>query len=230
MRTSSCTFEGGTGAQLAARLDLPTGEPDAWALFAHCFTCSKDLKAVSAITSALATENIATLRFDFTGLGESGGDFTDTSFSSNSADLVAAANYMAAELQAPSLLIGHSLGGAGMLHAASSISSARAVATIGAPSSPGHVVNLFADDAAAIERNGSADVVLAGRRFRISQQFIDDLGEHPMIERIKALDKALAIFHSPVDEIVDISEAARIFDAARHPKSFISLDHAEVGS
>lgn len=221
-------FEGSSGERLAARLDMPVdGAPLAYALFAHCFTCSKNLNAVVNVARALNQARIAVLRFDFTGLGESEGDFADTNFSSNVADLVAAARFLEEEHEAPSILIGHSLGGAAVLRAASEIPGARAVATIGAPSDPDHVSGLIASSREEIEARGEAEVVLAGRSFRIRKQFLDDLEASGMQAAIAVLGRALLIFHSPVDAIVGIENAERIYRAARHPKSFVSLDRAD---
>jgi uncharacterized OsmC-like protein/fermentation-respiration switch protein FrsA (DUF1100 family) len=228
MRNQKITFAGADGSRLSARLSLPPdGEVVACALFAHCFTCSKDLKAVVNISRALTQQRIAVLRFDFTGLGESEGDFADTSFSSNIEDLVAAAEYMARELDAPAILVGHSLGGAAVLQAASRIPSVRAVATIGAPFDPGHVKHLFEGSLEEIEERGEADVILAGRRFTVGRQFVRDLDGHRMEETIAGLGRPLLIFHSPVDQTVGIDNAALIYKAARHPKSFVSLDDAD---
>lgn len=220
-------FTNSQGNELAARLDMPTeGAPDACALFAHCFTCSKDLRAVGAISRALNRQNIAVLRFDFTGLGESEGDFADTNFSSNIEDLVAAADFLAERHEAPRILVGHSLGGAAVLQAAHLIESAKAVATIGAPYDPEHVTRLLEDAVEEIESSGEARITLAGRTFTIRKQFLDDLAATKMEETIRTLERALLIFHSPVDKTVGIGNAARIFKAAKHPKSFVSLDDA----
>ncbi|HXF65843.1 MAG TPA: alpha/beta fold hydrolase [Burkholderiales bacterium] len=220
-------FPGALGAPLAARLDLPASPPAAFALFAHCFTCSKDTLAASRISAALTERGIAVLRFDFTGLGGSGGDFANTNFSSNVADLVAAAHWLRAHHQAPRILVGHSLGGTAVLAAAGEIPEAAAVATIGAPYEPVHVRRLLAPALAQIETEGDAEVRLAGRSFRISQRFLEDLERHGMKERIAGLRKALLLFHSPRDTTVEIENAARIFLAAKHPKSFVSLDDAD---
>jgi putative redox protein len=228
MPSKHLTITNDLGDELAARIDLPLGaRVHACALFAHCFTCSKDLKAVKCISRALTQEGIAVVRFDFTGLGESAGDFAKTNFSSNIDDLVRVAEYMEETYEAPSILVGHSLGGAAVLQAAHRIPSAKAVATIAAPADPEHVMNLFADREQDIRTTGSAEVVLAGRRFTITEQFLDDLEGSRMEESIRALDRALLIFHSPVDNIVSIDNAERIYTAARHPKSFISLDTAD---
>ncbi|MFB6271855.1 MAG: alpha/beta fold hydrolase [Salinibacter sp.] len=221
-------FENPDGDALAARLDLPEGEPPcAFALFAHCFTCSKDLRAVGAISRALNRQSIAVLRFDFTGLGESEGDFADTNFSSNVDDLVAAADYLTEHYEAPRILVGHSLGGAAVLQTAHRIEAAEAVATIAAPHDPGHVTHLLDDAVEDIRAKGEAQITLAGRTFTIRKQFLDDLAATQMDETIGTLDQALMIFHSPVDQTVGVDNAAKIFQAAKHPKSFISLDDAD---
>jgi putative redox protein len=228
MHSTKVHFDNPNGERLAARLDRPVDEaPDAYALFAHCFTCSKDLRAAKAISRALTGQNIAVLRFDFTGLGESEGEFADTNFTSNVDDLVAAASYLEAEHEAPQILVGHSLGGAAVLQAAGRIEASRAVATIGAPSTPEHVTHLLEDAREEIERTGQARVTLAGRTFTIKRQFLDDLETAAMEETIGSLDRPLMIFHSPIDQIVGVDNAAGIFEAARHPKSFVSLDDAD---
>jgi len=216
------------GHRLAARLDLPPDrEPVAFALFAHCFTCTKNLKAVGHISRALTQQGIGVLRFDFTGLGESEGDFSETDFSSNVEDLVGMAGTLAREREAPRLLVGHSFGGAAVLQAAAQLESVTAVATIGAPHDPGHVTHLFEDHLEEIERSGRARVTLAGRPFTIRKEFLDDLEEVKVDERLRRLDRALLVLHSPVDKIVGVENAARIFEAARHPKSFVSLHPAD---
>ncbi len=220
-------FPGAFGTPLAARLDLPAQTPRAYALFAHCFTCSKDTLAATRISAALVEHGFGVLRFDFTGLGGSAGDFANTNFSSNVADLVAAASWLRTHHQAPRILIGHSLGGAAVLAAAGDIAEAAAVATIGAPFDPGHVQHLLGDAAPVIQSNGEAEVTLAGRKFRIQKQFLDDLARQNNNERIGQLRKALLVFHSPRDTYVDIENAARIYAAAKHPKSFVSLDTAD---
>lgn len=226
-RSEKVEFAGATGEMLAARLDLPAGEPVAYALFAHCFTCSKDLFAVSRIAQALTRHGIAVLRFDFTGLGASEGEFANTDFSSNVEDLTAAAAWLRAEKAAPKLLLGHSLGGAAALVAAGEIAEVEAVCTIGAPADPADVMRHLTGAAAEIATKGEAEVQLAGRPFRISRQFLDDLHEHDLATKVHALRKALLIFHSPIDQVVGIDNARRIFDAAMHPKSFVSLDDAD---
>ncbi len=225
--THMIRFPGADGVELAARLEPAQGTPRAYALFAHCFTCSKDSLAATRISRALADEGIAVLRFDFTGLGGSAGDFANTNFSSNIADLRAAADFLRSNYAAPKILVGHSLGGAAVLAAAAHIPEAVAVATIGAPYQPEHVRGLLQPAVAEIEAHGEAEVALAGRKFRIKKQFLDDISAHNLHDAIANLRKALIIFHSPRDTTVDIDNAAQIFLAARHPKSFVSLDDAD---
>jgi putative redox protein len=220
-------FPGHDGSRLAARLELPPGPPRAYAVFAHCFTCSKDIFAAARIAQALAARGIAVLRFDFTGLGSSEGEFANTNFSSNVADLVAAADHLRATRAAPTLLVGHSLGGAAVLAAAGEIPEARAIATIGAPADAAHVVKNFAADVGRIEASGAADVTLAGRRFTIRKQFLEDVEGARLRDRIARLKRPLLIFHAPRDATVGIENAAAIYNAAIHPKSFISLDDAD---
>ncbi|MBD3679457.1 MAG: OsmC family protein [Rhodobacteraceae bacterium] len=227
MATERITFTGHAGDQLAARLDLPEGPHLATALFAHCFTCGKDIPAARRIAARLATMGIAVLRFDFTGLGHSGGEFENTSFSSNVADLVAAASYLTGRGMAPGLLIGHSLGGAAVLRAAADIPSARAVATIGAPFDPGHVAGHLSDSLDRIRREGTAEVELGGRPFRIGRQFLDDISAANLEPAIAGLKRALMVLHAPRDQIVGIENAQQIFVAAKHPKSFVTLDGAD---
>ncbi len=221
------TFEGHGGCTLAARLDLPAAPPKAYAIFAHCFTCSKDLFAAGRIAAELNGQGIAVLRFDFTGLGSSEGDFGNTNFSSNVEDLVRAAAWLRDEHAAPQLLVGHSLGGAAVLAAVREIPEVVAVATIGAPADTEHLAELFVDDLGAIERDGEATVQLAGRTFTIRRQLLDDLARHEIVACAAGLDAALLVLHSPVDNTVGIEHAARIYQAARHPKSFVSLDGAD---
>lgn len=220
-------FPNAQGQKLAALLDRPPGEARAYALFAHCFTCGKDVHAAKRIADGLTALDIAVLRFDFTGLGSSEGEFANTTFSSNVADLVAAANELRRIARPPAILIGHSLGGAAVLAAASDVPEARAVVTIAAPSDPTHVTGLFKDHLGDISAKGEVEVALAGRPFRISRGFVDDLAEHRLLERIANLRKALLVFHSPTDEVVGIENATRIFIAAKHPKSFVSLAGAD---
>ena len=220
-------FEGEGGHQLAAALDLPDGEPSAYALFAHCFTCGKDGLAAKRISTALAAKGIAVLRFDFTGIGSSEGEFANATFSSNVADLVRAANHLRATRQAPALLIGHSLGGAAILAAAGQIAEAKAVVTIGAPSDPNHVTGLFKEHIDDIRKQGKVEVSLAGRPFTISREFLDDVHEHGLMARVTTLRKALLVMQSPTDDTVGIDNATRIFLSAKHPKSFVSLADAD---
>lgn len=228
MRNERITFPGASGVQLSARLSLPPdGDVRACALFAHCFTCSKDLKPVVNISRSLTQQRIAVMRFDFTGLGESAGDFAETTFTSNIDDVVAAAEFMQRQYNAPALLIGHSLGGAAVLQAAGRLPSVRAVATIGAPFDPAHVKNLFVDALDDIEERGEAEVTLAGRRFTLSRDFVRDLEGRRVEETLASLGRPLLLFHSPVDQTVGIENAALIYEAARHPKSFVSLDDAD---
>lgn len=221
------TFANRDGIELAASLQLPAGTPRAYALFAHCFTCGKDLSVATRISRGLARQGIATLRFDFTGLGGSDGDFANTDFSSNVDDLLAAADFLAENYRAPALLIGHSLGGTAVLAAAGRIDGCRAVATIAAPAGPEHITRLLCDQLDPLEDSDKAIVEIAGRRFTIRRELIEDAAGHKLGEAIAGLDRALLIFHSPTDEIVDIGEAGRIYAQAHHPKSFISLDGAD---
>ncbi len=227
MPTEQFTFPGADGQMLAASLDLPNDAPVAYALLAHCFTCGKNVLAARRIADGLAKRGIATLRFDFTGIGASEGEFANTTFSSNISDLVLAADYLRKTKKAPSILIGHSLGGAAILAAASKIPEAKCVATIAAPSDPAHVTNLFKNEIEKIRDSGEVEVSLAGRPFKIKREFLDDIAEHNLIKNVKELHKALLIFHSPTDDHVGIDNATRIFVAAKHPKSFISLTGAD---
>ena len=221
------TFPGSQGAMLAARMEYPAGRPKATVIFAHCFTCSKDIYAASRIARELAGRDFQVLRFDFTGLGASEGEFANTNFSSNIQDLLAAADYLRREGHAPEILIGHSLGGAAILAAAGEIPEVKAVATIGAPADAAHVVHNFAAHVDEIREKGEAEVMLAGRKFNIRKQFLDDLESASFQDRIANMRKALLVFHAPTDQIVGIENAAEIFQAARHPKSFVSLDGAD---
>ncbi|MDA7963379.1 bifunctional alpha/beta hydrolase/OsmC family protein [Ruegeria sp.] len=227
MPTERIFFSGHDGSKLAARLDLPDGPVLATALFAHCFTCSKDIPAARRVSARLAAMGIAVLRFDFTGLGHSGGEFANTTFTSNVEDLIAAAMYLAGRDMAPSLLIGHSLGGAAVLRARAGIPSVKAVVTLGAPADPGHVAHHFEDALPEIEQDGSAEVTLGGRPFRIGKAFVDDISETALAPAIADLKAALLILHAPRDETVSIDNASTIFLAAKHPKSFVTLDDAD---
>ncbi len=227
LHSEKVTFPGFQGDALAARLDHPEGKPQALALFAHCFTCSKDLRAASHIASELVGRGVAVLRFDFTGLGKSEGEFANTNFSSNVQDLLAAAAYLRANVRPADILIGHSLGGAAVLAAAADIPEARAVATIGAPADAAHVTRNFAAHLDEIRDKGKATVTLAGRSFTIKRQFLEDLEATRLGERIANMRKALLIFHAPADDVVGLENASTIFTAAKHPKSFISLQGAD---
>ncbi|GAB4392496.1 MAG: bifunctional alpha/beta hydrolase/OsmC family protein [Kiloniellaceae bacterium] len=226
-KSEKVTFQGAGGDSLAARLDRPVGRPRAFALFAHCFTCNKDIFAAARIAEGLTAQGIAVLRFDFTGLGASEGDFANTNFSSNVEDLVRAADFLRESYQAPGLLIGHSLGGAAILAAAGRVPEAKAVATIGAPADPAHVAHHFTEARPEIEAAGEAEVLLVGRPFRIKKQFLEDIEQHKLEGAIAGLRKALMVFHAPRDATVGVDNASRIFLAAKHPKSFVSLDDAD---
>ncbi len=227
MPTERITFPGHNGDTLAARLDLPDGPVLATALFAHCFTCSKDIPAARRIAARLASMGIAVLRFDFTGLGHSDGEFANTSFSSNVGDLVAASEYLAGRNMKPSLLIGHSLGGAAVLKASGEIDNLKAVVTLGAPFDPEHVTHHFTDALPEIIREGVAEVCLGGRPFDISKTFLDDIASGQLTSSIAGMKAALLVMHAPLDETVSIDNASQIFLAAKHPKSFVTLDDAD---
>jgi putative redox protein len=227
MRSERLDFANTKGEKLAALIDLPLGKPAAFALFAHCFTCGKDNLAAKRISERLAMCGIGVLRFDFTGLGMSEGEFANTHFSSNVDDLVAAADHLRKTHGAPAILIGHSLGGAAILAAVHRISDARAVVTIAAPSDPSHVTDLFKEHIDKIREQGEVEVALAGRPFRIKREFLDDVAEQQIDDRVRNLHKALLVFHSPTDDTVSIDNASRIFTTAKHPKSFVSLGGAD---
>ena len=227
MQDKKVTFENDEGHALSGLMALPAAPPQAYALFAHCFTCSKNLKAATNIARALADAGIAVLRFDFTGLGQSEGDFADTNFSSNVGDLLAAARFLEENYKAPDILLGHSLGGTAILQAAADVPSAVAVVTIGSPSDPDHVRHLFSGAEETLLEEGAAEVNLGGRPFTIKRQFLDDLERHDLHATVKALRKALLIMHAPLDDIVEIDNASALFARALHPKSFISLDRAD---
>lgn len=226
MKTHRVEFDGSAGT-LAARLDQPDASVHGYALFAHCFTCGKDMIAAQRISRALANQGIATMRFDFTGLGHSEGEWENTNFSSNVNDLIHAAEFLREAYEPPKLLVGHSLGGAAVLSAASFVPEAVGVVTIGAPYDPAHVQHLFKEQLCEIETQGIADVDLAGRVFTVKKQFLDDISSQNLKEKIATLHKALLVFHAPLDQTVSIDNAAEIFMAARHPKSFVSLDGAD---
>lgn len=225
--TIRAEFQGHSGAKLAARLDLPAGSIRAWALFAHCFTCSKDTLAAKRISGELARAGIAVMRFDFTGLGSSDGDFASTNFSSNVADLRAAAEWLGKHYDAPEILVGHSLGGAAVLAIAGDLASVRAVVTLGAPAEANHVIHNFGGHIDEIAEKGAAEVNLGGRTFTIQRQFVEDLNATSLAERISRMKKALLVLHAPLDQVVGIENAGAIFTAAKHPKSFVSLDGAD---
>jgi len=226
-RIQRVSFPGSGGDELAARLDLPAGPPRAVAVFAHCFTCSKDLRAASRIAATLTDLGYALLRFDFTGLGASDGEFANTNFSSNVDDLLAAADWLREHHRAPQLLVGHSLGGAAVVEAAARVPEVRAVATIGAPSDTGHVAQMFGGALERIAADGEAQVDLMGRRFTIRRQFVDDLRQGRVTDAAAELDAALLVLHSPIDNVVGVEHAAKLYQAARHPKSFVTLDGAD---
>ncbi len=225
--TRKTEFKSLGGEKLAAALELPSGRPRAYALFAHCFTCSKDIKAAREIARALRASGIAVLRFDFTGLGSSEGDFANTNFSSNVDDLVSAADFLRDEFEAPAILIGHSLGGAAAIVAAAKIPEIRGVVVIGAPAEADHVVLHISERHEEIKRQGFAHVSLAGRPFTIKSQFLEDLSGQNVLNAAAALKKPLLVMHAPHDQTVGIENATKIFSAAKHPKSFISLDTAD---
>ena len=227
MRSEKFMFPNAKGEQLAATLDLPLGKPTAFALFAHCFTCGKDSLAAKRIAERLTIHGVAVLRFDFTGLGSSEGEFANTHFSSNVDDLVAAADHLRQQYAAPAILIGHSLGGAAVLAAAHRMTEARAVVTIAAPYDPDHVTGLFKDHIERIREQGELEVKLAGRPFKIKKEFLDDVSEKKLDECVATLRKALLVFHAPTDDLVGVDNASHIFLAAKHPKSFVSLDGAD---
>ena len=227
MQSKNVSFTNQDGEALAGILDVPAGNPIAYALFAHCFTCSKNLKAATNIARSLTEAGIAVLRFDFTGLGQSEGDFADTSFSSNVEDLKAAAMWLEAKHAAPSLMVGHSLGGTAVLQAAPDLPAVTAVATIGSPAAPSHLAHMFKDAEAALREQGEAEVNLGGRPFRVKEQFLDDLERHDLPGAVAQLRKALLVMHAPLDSVVEVDNASALFVAAKHPKSFISLDSAD---
>lgn len=226
-RSHRIEFDNLRGETLAGRLELPAGKPRAFALFAHCFTCGKDIAAATRISRALAAKGFGVLRFDFTGLGNSGGDFANQNFSSNVDDLVAAASWLGQHHEAPRLIAGHSLGGAAVLLAGQRIDAVEAIVTIGAPSHPNHVQHLFEGSMDQIRAAGSAEVSLAGRPFTIQSQFLDDLEEQEVSGTLRKLNKAVLILHSPEDEVVHVDHARKLYSSLQHPKSFVSLDNAD---
>lgn len=227
MQSKNVKFPNAAGQSLAGILDLPAGEPVAWALFAHCFTCSKNLKAANHVSRSLVEAGIAVLRFDFTGLGQSEGAFGDTTFSTNVDDLVAAASWLDEQYRAPDILVGHSLGGTAVLQASLQLPDVVAVATIGSPADPGHVAHMFAGSEEELRETGVAEVRLGGRPFLMKRGFLEDLERHDLPNAIGGLRKALLVMHAPLDDIVAIDNASALFAAAKHPKSFVSLDKAD---
>ncbi len=221
------SFQNRSGQTLSAWLDMPLdGQPHHFVLFAHCFTCGKNLSAVRHISEALTQNGYAVLRFDFTGLGESEGDFADTNFSSNVDDLIDAAAFLEREYRAPGMLIGHSLGGAAVIFAAAKLPSVKAVVTIGAPADPLHISHLVQDSRKELEARGEATVSVGGKPFRIKSQFLHDLESNKMRSVLPELERAILIMHDPFDKIVGIDNARMLFEMAKHPKSFISLEGA----
>ncbi|MBL4870168.1 MAG: alpha/beta hydrolase [Robiginitomaculum sp.] len=228
MASQKITFRGAFGDQLSAKLDQPdNGEVRAWVLFAHGFSIGKDLKPIRTISKTLTSVGFGMMRFDFTGLGQSKGDFSDTNFSSNVKDILAAAQYLRDHHSAPSILIGHSFGGTASLMAAYDIPECKALATIGAPCDTGHIIHQFAGQIEEIEAEGEAQVYLAGRPFIIKEQFLEDVANQDISSAIANLERALMVFHSPQDKVVSIKNAGHIYRQARHPKSFVSLDGAD---
>ncbi|MCB0704101.1 MAG: OsmC family protein [Saprospiraceae bacterium] len=228
MKAQKVNFANKAGYELSASLELPANQlPHTYAIFAHCFTCNKNLNAVQNISRALNMGGIAVLRFDFTGLGDSEGDFADTNFTSNVDDLIAAADFLETHYKAPELIIGHSLGGAAVICAGSQIDSIKAITTIAAPADPAHVSHLLGAEIDTIEQEGVATVSIAGREFKVKKQFLEDVREQNLGDRLKDLRKAILIMHAPQDQIVPIENAAKLYNQAFHPKSFISLDGAD---
>ncbi len=228
MRFQKITFQNADGNDLSGRIDFPLiGTPKAFVLFAHCFTCSKNLKSVDHISQAFTQEGMAVLRFDFTGLGQSKGDFADTNFTSNLSDLMDAYDFLDENYEAPQIIVGHSLGGAAVLHVASQLPAVKAVATVGAPSTPTHVSHLLESGRSELEEKGEAEINIGGRPFKMKKQFLDDLVENEKKGVIRNLKKALLVLHSPQDSTVGIESAQEIFVEALHPKSFVSLDGAD---
>ena len=227
MQNIKVEFDNDEGRRLSGTLDMPKTPVTDFALFAHCFTCTHNLKSATNISRSLTEAGIAVLRFDFTGLGRSEGQFADTNFSSNVGDLLAASRFLEKEYTAPTILVGHSLGGTAVLQAASDIPSAVAVATIGSPADPAHVARLFGDAGSQLESAGQAEVNIGGRPFTVKKQFLDDLEKHDLFSAVGTLRKALLIMHAPLDDVVEIDNASSLFAAAKHPKSFVSLDNAD---
>lgn len=226
-RSRAVRFPGSLGVDLAGNLDLPDGEPFTYAVFAHCFTCGKDNTAASRISRGLVEAGYGVLRFDFTGLGASEGEFADTNFTSNAADLTAAAEWLTAQGQPPTLMIGHSLGGTATLAVSGALPTVEAVVTIGAPADPAHASLLFSAELDTIEQVGEAEVSLGGRTFLVRRELLDDLRSSTILDRVVALRRPLLVLHSPIDDIVGVEHAARLFESAKHPKSYVSLDRSD---
>ncbi|WP_132993043.1 alpha/beta hydrolase family protein [Gordonia zhaorongruii] len=227
MESQEITFTGSDGETLHGTLDLPPKEPETFGLMAHCFTGGRNHPATRRVARELTARGMAVLRFDFTGFGDSGGEFAESTFSSNVADLGLAASWLREHHRAPTLLVGHSLGGAAAIPAALEIPEVAAVVTIGAPSDPGHVTHLFAGILDDVQRDGRAEVILGGQRVTVSREFVQDLHDSDIHNAARALDRPLLIMHAPDDELVEIRNANGIYRAARHPKSFIALDGAD---
>ncbi|WP_296703247.1 bifunctional alpha/beta hydrolase/OsmC family protein [Algoriphagus sp.] len=228
MNPLKLTFRNRKGLDLAAHLYIPLDQnPRFYAVFAHCFTCSQNFSAVRRISTSLSQQGIAVLSFDFTGLGRSDGEFEESTFSSNISDLLDASDFLERNYESPKMMVGHSLGGAAVMYASFDLPKVEAVITIGAPAFPGHIKKLFKESISKIKEMGSAEVVIGGRPFRVSKQFLEDLEQKPLENMLKKLNKSLLIMHSPQDEIVDIQNAAELYNAAKHPKSFISLDGSD---
>ena len=225
--TKSVEFEGALGHKVSARMEMPVGEPLAYALFAPCFTCGKDIVAAKRVGQRLAARGIACMRFDFSGIGQSGGEFHESSFSSNVQDIILAAKYLKSTCRTPEILIGHSLGGTAILAAAGEITDSRCVVTIGSPFDPAHVIHHFKDEIPRIKAEKIAEIQIMGRPFKVSYDFIEDIQGQNLAEKIKNLHKPLLVMHSPIDDFVSIDNAQQIFSHAVHPRSYISLDHAD---
>ncbi len=225
--TKNVEFLGALGYKIAAKIEMPRVDPVAYALFAPCFTCGKDIVAAKRVCRRLAARHIAVMRIDFTGIGGSGGDFSETTFTTNVADIILAAEFLAKEYRPPEILIGHSLGGTATLAAAGKIENSRCVVTIGAPFNPAHVIEHFKDEIPRIKAEKVAEIQIMGRPFRVSYNFIEDIMKQPQADRISALHKSLLVMHSPIDTFVGIENAEKIFIHAQHPRSYISLDNAD---
>ena len=228
MSSTKVHFNNDRGHRLSGIIEFPLHQrPTIFALFAHVFTGNKSLSATRNITKALTQQGVAVLRFDFTGLGQSEGTFADTNFSTNVADMLAAASFLEENYKAPSLVIGHSLGGAAAIESAATLDSVVAVATIGTPSEPKHVMHLLSCNMDEIMNKGESLVNIGGAEIKIKKQFVEDLSNHKLSDTLRDFDKAMLILHSPQDSVVEIDNAAKLYHTAKHPKSFITLDHAD---